>query len=129
MNLSEAIKEEAARWIPLRLERLCSRLQETGAGAALLTSHGNLRYLAGYEAPIEWGVSPFAPCSSLLILIPGRPPELLLAEGEALDPVPSGLGDLPLSRLHLSRAHRYSSCVVHLCYRATERNLQHGGVC
>lgn len=91
MNLSEAIKEEAARWIPLRLERLCSRLQETGAGAALLTSHGNLRYLAGYEAPIEWGVSPFAPCSSLLILIPGRPPELLLAEGEALDPVPSGL--------------------------------------
>ena len=36
-------------------------------------------------------MSPFAPCSSLLILIPGKPPELLLAESEALDPVPSGL--------------------------------------
>jgi Xaa-Pro aminopeptidase len=62
-----------------------------GAGAALVSSQPNLRYLAGYEAPIEWGASPFAPCSSLLVLIPGRPPELLLAEGEALDPVPSGL--------------------------------------
>ena len=60
-------------------------------GAALLSSQGNLRYFAGYEAPIEWGASPFAPCASLLILIPGRPPELLLAEGEALGPVPTGL--------------------------------------
>ena len=91
MKLIEAIREEASCWIPRRLERLCGRLEEMGVGAALVSSQPNLRYLADYEAPIEWGVSPFSPCASLLILIPGRPPELLLAEGEALDPVPTGL--------------------------------------
>ena len=91
MKLIEAIREEASCWIPRRLERLCCRLEEMGVGAALLSSQASLRYLAGYEAPIEWGTSPFTPCASVLVLISGRRPELLLAEGEVLDPAPSGV--------------------------------------